>query len=564
MENSESVIIILNKLHQGADFFMNDIRLPFQSCLFTFAEMEYVQCPAEGRPMKLFIHDYTLISVMKGKGTGVMDGKRFRLGKGNCFAAAPGALFEVDGAGSEGLEIYVLSFCMNRAVNSEGKETVGKESCENVLLPGGKLNVQPFGQWSAMLEELFLHREHTAGLEGFRQHIRLQELLYYLCERNGMQSEQDSRNAVGRTIDELHADIRKSVSVKQLAEKANIGIRQYSYLFKELTGQSPMDYITELRMNEAKKQLLVSNDHLNTIARNAGFQDVYYFSRRFKQVVGLAPKHFAAKRRRELRVVALYYAGILMSMGVKPVGANLTWWGGSDFLKDKEEGVVDVGAAPSLETIARLEPDLILMNDSHSKDYGQFSKIAPSVVIPYDGKRNVYEDIRLVGNLIDNPQAAEQFIARYERKATVSRAKIAAAGIAKDDQTATIIRVEGGGSQFSVFGDNYGRSGWAIYRGLGLGAPIKVRQLIESGAQIVQNMPIAMLPEYAEASDYLFVINEGEGIEGISDRDIWKRLAPVNNNRVFELNKERFSYFDPISLEAQLDLLTDMLLERGV
>lgn len=542
---------------------MNDIRLPFQSCLFTFAEMEYVQCPAEGRPVKLFIHDHTLISMMKGKGTCVMDGKRFRLGKGNCFAAAPGVLFEMDGAEAEGLAFYRLSFRMDWVANSDGKETVGTEADENALLLGGKLNVQPFGQWSAMLEELFLHRAQTAGLQGYRQHIRLQELLYYLCERNDMQSEQDPRSAVGRTIDELHADITQSISVKLLAEKANIGIRQYSYLFKELTGQSPVDYITDLRLNEAKKQLLVSNDHLNTIARNAGFQDVYYFSRRFKQVVGMAPKHFVTKRRRELRVVALYYAGILMAMGVKPVGANLTWWGGSDFIKDQEAGVVDVGDAPSLETIARLEPDLILMNDNHSQDYGQLSKIAPSVVIPYDGKRNVYEDIRLVGNLIDNSQAAEQFIARYERKAAASRAKIAAAGIAKDNQTATIIRVEGGGSQFSVFGDNYGRSGWAIYRGLGLEAPMKVRQLIESGAQVVQNVPIAMLPEYAEASDYLFVINEGEGIERIVDRDIWKRLAPVNNNRVFELNHERFSYCDPISMEAQLELLTDMLLERG-
>lgn len=542
---------------------MNDFWLPFQSCLFTFAEMEYVQCPAEGKPVKLFIHNYTIISVMRGKGTSMMDGKRFRLGKGNCFAAAPGAVFEVDSDESEGLEICRLSFHVDRKASADQNVAVGTDARENALLLGGKLNVQPFGQWSSMLEELFLHREHSAGLEGYRQHIRLQELLYYLCERNDKSSEQDPRHAVGRTIDDLHADITQSISVKQLAEKANIGLRQYSYLFKELTGQSPVDYITELRINEAKKQLLVSNDHLNTIARNAGFQDVYYFSRRFKQVVGMAPKHFVTKRRRELRVVALYYAGILMAMGVKPVGANLTRWGGSDFLKDQEAGVIDVGEAPSLETIARLEPDLILMNDNHSQDDGQFSKIAPSVVIPYDSKRNIYEDIRLVGNLIDNPQAAEQFIARYEHKAAASRAKIAAAGIAKNNQSATIIRLEGEGSQFSVFGDNYGRSGWAIYRGLGLEAPMKVRQLMESGVQVIQNMPIAMLPDYAEASDYLFVINEGEGMDRIANRDVWNQLAPVNNNRVFELNYERFSYCDPISLEAQLELLTDMLLERG-
>ncbi|GGG64585.1 AraC family transcriptional regulator [Paenibacillus radicis (ex Gao et al. 2016)] len=540
---------------------MNDMGLPFQSCLFTFAEMDYIQYQAESIPLKMFMHHYTLIAIVQGKGTGGIDGKRCRFVKGNCFIASPGVLVETDGAEAEGLAFYRLSFLVEQIASAEG-HPAAKGLFEEVILQGGKLSVQPFGQWSAMLDELHLHREHTAGLEGYRQHIRLQELLYYLCERNMQHARHDPRSAVSRTIDELHADITKIVTVKQLAEKANIGIRQYSYLFKEQTGQSPVDYITELRMNEAKKQLLVSNDQLNIIARNAGFQDVYYFSKRFKQVVGMSPKHFVTKRRRELKVVALYYAGILMSMGVKPVGANLTWWGGSDFLKDQEKEVVDVGAPPSLEMIAELQPDLILMNDQHLQHYDQFSKIAPSVVIPYDGKRNVYEDIRLVGSLIDNTQAAEQFIARYERSAAASRAKIAAAGIAQGNQTATIIRVEGGGSRFSVFGDNYGRSGWAIYRGLGLKAPAKVRQLIDSGVQILQNMPIAILPDYAETTDYLFVINEGEGIECITNRDIWNRLRAVNNNSVFELNKERFSYFDPVSLEAQLELITNLLLER--
>ncbi|MFF2093132.1 helix-turn-helix domain-containing protein [Paenibacillus sp. NPDC058174] len=538
---------------------MND--LPFQTCLFTFAEMDYIHYRAESTPMKMFMHHYTLIGVMRGKGTGVIDGKRCRLAKGNCFIASPGVLVEVDGADSEELAFYRLSFRAERVAASDEAPAAGG-IFEHVIVQGGKLNVQPFGKWSAMLEQLYLHRANTAGIEGYRQFIRLQELLYYLCERNAVHAEHDPRSAVGRTIDELHADITQSFTVKQLAEKAKIGVRQYNYLFKEQTGQSPMDYITELRMNEAKQQLLVSNDQLNVIARNAGFEDVYYFSRRFKQVVGISPKHFVTKRRRELKVVALYYAGILMSMGVRPVGANLTWWGGSDFLKEQEKGIIDVGAPPSLEMIAELQPDLILMNDNHSQQYGQYSKIAPSVVIPYDGKRNVYEDIRLVGNLIDNTQAAEQFIARYERNAAASRSKIAAAGIAKGNPTATIIRVEGSGSRFSVFGDNYGRSGWAIYRGLGLKAPSKVHQLIESGRQISQNMPIAMLPDYAEASDYLFVINEGEGAESIADQDMWHRLRAVNHNHVFELSKERFSYFDPVSLEAQLGLLTDLLLKR--
>ncbi|WP_214627809.1 AraC family transcriptional regulator [Paenibacillus agaridevorans] len=544
---------------------MKHIELSFRSHLFTFVDMEYRACSPENLSQKLFVHHYSLIAVMQGRGAGMIDGKRIRLIKGHCFLAAPGALLEVDGAESEGLAYYRLAFRIERIASTEEQGIGLKEpdAEEEILRLEDKLHVQPFGQWASMLEELYRHREHKTGLEGYRQHIRLQELLYYLCERNDGQSERNPRSAVSGSIDKLHEDITRIASVKQLAQLANIGVRQYTYLFKELTGRSPVDYMTELRMNEAKKRLLVSNDDLNTIARNAGFQDVYYFSRRFKQMVGMAPKHFVAKRRRELRIVALYYAGILMSIGVKPVGANLTWWGGSEFLKEQERNIVDVGAQPSLEKIAGLEPDLILMNDTHSQYYGQFSKIAPTVIIPYDGKRGIYEDIRLVGELIDRPQAAEQFVARYELKAEKARAALTEAGITGGDSPATIIRLEGGGSQFSVFGDNYGRSGWAVYRGLGLAAPAKVRQLIESGTQIVQGLPIDRLPEYAESSRYLFVVNEGEGIGLMRDRDLWNGLAAVRGDRVFELGKEQFAYFDPVSVEAQLELLTEMLIFRG-
>ncbi|MBP1995753.1 helix-turn-helix domain-containing protein [Paenibacillus eucommiae] len=540
---------------------MTGVSLPFRTCLFTLLEVEYKRYPAGSRTEKLLVQDYTLIGIMQGTGTGLIDGKRSRLTKGGCFLIPPATMLETENAGAEELGLYRLTFRMKRVEVSECESA--QELAPPELFPlAGKLNIQPFGQWSTMLGELHKYESQGEGLESFKQHIRLQELLYYLCERNLIQAESDPRSAVSQTIDEMHADLSKTVNIKNLAERAKIGTRQYTYLFKELTGQSPLDYVTQLRINQAKKQLLVSNDHLNTIARNAGFQDVYYFSRRFKQVVGLSPKHFVSKRRRELRVVALYYSGILTAMGVKPVGANLTWWGGSTFLKEIEADIVDVGATPSLGMIAGLEPDLILMNSNNLAEYDQLSKIAPSVLIPYDGNRSIYEDTRLVGELINNPRAAEQFIVRYEKKAALSRAKIASAGIANESKTAAIIRIEGNGSMFSVFGDNYGRSGWAIYRGFQFKAPRKVQQIIESGAQVEQRLPIRLLPEYAAAADFLFVINEGEGVELVSRSVEWNQLPAVVHDRIFELNKEMFSYADPVSIEAQLELLTDLLLER--
>ncbi|MNO16577.1 Iron(3+)-hydroxamate-binding protein YxeB precursor [compost metagenome] len=541
---------------------MHGVSLPFRTHLFTFENIEYFRFQ-KGAAEKLFAHVHTLITVIQGSGAGLVDGKRSRLVKGGCYMLPPESWFEITEAGIDGLVICLLSFRMERAAARAAVDSAEAEKLPQLFPLGRQLNVMPLGQWSAMLNELDKHRGNMEQLEGFRQHIRMQELIYYLFERNSLPAfPDDPRHAVSQTIEELHNDVAEEVSVRKLAEKANISVRQYTYWFKELTGQTPMNYVTELRINEAKKQMLSSNESLSTIARRAGFQDVYYFSRRFKQVVGLSPRHFVSKRRQKLRIVALYYSGILLAMGVKPVGANLTWWGGSKFLKELQTDVVDVGAPPSLEKIAELEPDLIIMNDGDSKAYDQYAKIAPSVVIPYDGRRSIYEEIRLVGNLVDNPYAAEQFMDHYERRAAAARAKLAEVGIVGKERAAAIIRIEGNGRRFSVFGDKYGRSGWAVYRGLQLSAPVRVRQLMDSGMQIEQNLPLGRLNEYTADADYLFVINEGEGIEHIVERDKWNRLEVVRLKNVFELDKPRFSYFDPISLEAQLELLTEMLLEQ--
>ena len=260
------------------------------------------------------------------------------------------------------------------------------------------------------------------------------------------------------------------------------------------------------------------------------------------------------------RIVALYYHHILYALGEKPVGANLTWWGGSPFLQDQEAGLTDVGGPPSLEAVAALEPDLIIMNSNNAEDYEQFAKIAPSVLIPYDGNRNVYEDAEEVAKLLGKPEAASQLRADFEKKAEAARAKIE--NVVKSGAKAAIIRIDGNGGQFTAFGDNYGRGGWSIYRGLKLEFPAKIQEaVIDSGAQIVQELPLEQLPEYVEDADYLFVSNEGVGLEVVQDSSIWKGLPAVKGNRVIELDK-KFFYFDPISISAQIDLIADLLAKK--
>jgi iron complex transport system substrate-binding protein len=263
------------------------------------------------------------------------------------------------------------------------------------------------------------------------------------------------------------------------------------------------------------------------------------------------------------RIVALYYHHLLLAFDMKPVGANLTWWGGSPFLKDLESAdIVDVGGPPSLEAVAKLDPDLIIMNSNNMDDYEQFAKIAPSVLLPYDAKNTPYDDARLLGEVLGKTEQADKLAARFEEKATAARAKTA--GILDENTKVALIRIEGKGGQFSIFGSNYGRGGWSLYRGLNLKQPDRIaKELLDNNAEIVQQLSLELLPEYVADADYIFVSNEGEGLDMVKDNPIWNTIAAVKNNKVIELESKQYFFFDPISIEAQLDLITEMLLKQA-
>lgn len=66
-------------------------------------------------------------------------------------------------------------------------------------------------------------------------------------------------------------------------------------LFKKATGLTPLDYLTQLRLNYAKR-LLSKNGQLNysiaEIGMMSGFYDINYFSRVFKKHTGKSPTEY--------------------------------------------------------------------------------------------------------------------------------------------------------------------------------------------------------------------------------------------------------------------------------
>jgi AraC-like DNA-binding protein len=93
-------------------------------------------------------------------------------------------------------------------------------------------------------------------------------------------------------LDYIHENLDAPLTIRQLAEIADLNPTYFSNLFSRLIGLSPIQYINKRRVEEAQKLLLSTDETLYQIGQQVGFADEYYFSRLFKKTVGISPDHY--------------------------------------------------------------------------------------------------------------------------------------------------------------------------------------------------------------------------------------------------------------------------------
>jgi len=125
----------------------------------------------------------------------------------------------------------------------------------------------------------------------------LLQLLAALCRRYA--SEQ--RYAVPRHLQELsslleyvHFHLTEDLTLEQLAAKACMSPSYFCRWFKSAVGESPMSYVTTLRINKAY-ELLASGCSVTEASHQVGIEDLNSFNRQFTKRVGFSPSKIKNK-----------------------------------------------------------------------------------------------------------------------------------------------------------------------------------------------------------------------------------------------------------------------------
>ncbi|MCP3747156.1 MULTISPECIES: ABC transporter substrate-binding protein [Paenibacillus] len=257
------------------------------------------------------------------------------------------------------------------------------------------------------------------------------------------------------------------------------------------------------------------------------------------------------------RIVTDFYGGELLSVGANVVGVEPTAFQ-NPFLTDllKEKGTKEVGDPTNLEKTLELKPDLIVvMKDTN---YEALSKIAPTLYIPYGTTTNIYDTVKLFGDITGEKEKAEQFIAAFDKKAAEGRVRLK--GVIDEKATFGLYELTDKHALW-IFGDNAGRGGQAVYNALKLNMPKKTANSKEQTVQL----SMEVLPQYD--ADYMFLTTydpekKGDALKQLKSSAVWGNLPAVKNNRVFFNDFDTYYRYDPIAITGQIDMIVDMLVER--
>ena len=102
----------------------------------------------------------------------------------------------------------------------------------------------------------------------------------------------DGVNRISPVLNYIDMNIDKEISRKILAATASLSETRFHYVFKEIMGVSPMDYIRSKRLRKAQHLLLATELSITDVAHSVGIHDIYYFSKVFKTCFHISPSKY--------------------------------------------------------------------------------------------------------------------------------------------------------------------------------------------------------------------------------------------------------------------------------
>lgn len=174
----------------------------------------------------------------------------------------------------------------------------GRELCRRIAgLQNRHLRMNP--------EDLSFLREAFDRFSTFDQQERDEGLMHLVCflyrflkfppTQTTLRSRENSN--IQNALQYIHANIAEPLPLETLARLTGYSLSHFKAKFRDETGQTPAFYIASLKIEQAKKALLTSDQSVTDIAYSLGWSTGNYFCTVFKKMTGISPLQYRRSNR---------------------------------------------------------------------------------------------------------------------------------------------------------------------------------------------------------------------------------------------------------------------------
>jgi AraC-like DNA-binding protein len=237
---------------------------------------------------------------------------------GDCFLLAPGSAYAL----RDNPRTRARSFCEVAPKNGGNVIHYGGGGVPTTIISGwfrfGQTSVKPLKR---LLPELILIKADQAqslALHATLQLLasemaepapgsevmvnRLADILFIQCVRAHIASSSETCKSgwlraifdpkIGTALKAMHERIENPWTVETLAATAGMSRSAFALRFKELLGETPLEYLTNWRMYKATGLMQKGDRKLFEVAKSVGYDSDAAFSKAFKRVLGVAPREY--------------------------------------------------------------------------------------------------------------------------------------------------------------------------------------------------------------------------------------------------------------------------------
>ncbi|MBQ9764689.1 MAG: AraC family transcriptional regulator [Lachnospiraceae bacterium] len=244
-------------------------------------------------------HDFAEITyILSGKGQYYIEGEVYNVQPGDLIMCNPGVKHHniVTSPTEPTVECFIgftdfsfynmpensIVFNDNSPIlrpNSELKQKLSK-LCYAMLAENDTNQVGKYFMLKARLIEIML--------------LLMRELVVPKDGQEGCNFESHYKNyAVNQIISYFDEHCSEKISLDRIAKNMYLSPVYISKIFKEETGESPINYLIKTRLERAKIMLeSPAPINIKKIATNVGYDDAYHFSKLFKKYYGVSPLHY--------------------------------------------------------------------------------------------------------------------------------------------------------------------------------------------------------------------------------------------------------------------------------